>query len=145
VLPAAGEPRQDHRRPRRRLHRAARPADASRAGRARPRDAAPAFHRRHRRVLGHVRIRGGARPGARGPGPTDPSCGRCGMTTNPFPPGTEEYAAWERYEAAEGAGLLDELRAALVKYAVLPSPEAYDAVTCYLAATYAQPAWEHAT
>lgn len=45
----------------------------------------------------------------------------------------------------DGEALLNKLRAALAKYAVLPSPEAYDAVTCYIAATYAQPAWEHAT
>lgn len=44
-----------------------------------------------------------------------------------------------------GDQLLDELRGKLVRYAVLPSEEAYDAVTCYIAASHAVTAWEHAT
>jgi hypothetical protein len=43
-----------------------------------------------------------------------------------------------------GAGLLGELHAALTRYVVLPSPQAADAVTLWVAATHAQPAWEHA-
>jgi hypothetical protein len=45
---------------------------------------------------------------------------------------------------SDGAHLLDELRTALTKYVVLPSPEAVDAVVLWIAATHAQPAWEHA-
>ncbi|GAA4518366.1 DUF3631 domain-containing protein [Actinoallomurus oryzae] len=44
-----------------------------------------------------------------------------------------------------GAELLDEVRAALARYVILPSPEAGDAVTLWVAATHAQPAWQHAT
>jgi hypothetical protein len=44
----------------------------------------------------------------------------------------------------EGASLLAELHAALCRYVVLPSPEAADAVTLWIAASHAQPAWEHA-
>src|SRR6266498_5917825 len=44
----------------------------------------------------------------------------------------------------EGASLLSELHAALTRYVVLPSPEAADAVTLWIAASHAQPAWEHA-
>jgi hypothetical protein len=44
----------------------------------------------------------------------------------------------------QGAGLLGELHAALCRYVVLPSAEAADAVTLWVAATHAQPAWEHA-
>jgi Protein of unknown function (DUF3631) len=44
----------------------------------------------------------------------------------------------------EGAGLLAELHAALCRYVVLPSGEAADAVTLWIAASHAQPAWEHA-
>ena len=44
----------------------------------------------------------------------------------------------------EGAALLAELHAALCRYVVLPSPEAADAVTLWIAASHAQPAWEHA-
>jgi hypothetical protein len=44
----------------------------------------------------------------------------------------------------QGAALLDELHAALTRYVVLPSVEAADAVALWVAATHAQPAWEHA-
>jgi hypothetical protein len=43
-----------------------------------------------------------------------------------------------------GARLLGELRKALTRFVILPSPEATDAVTLWIAATHAQPAWEHA-
>lgn len=46
--------------------------------------------------------------------------------------------------ATPGAELLDELRAALLRYVVLPTDEAADAVALWIAATHAQPAWEHA-
>src|SRR5690606_5250515 len=65
--------------------------------------------------------------------------------SNPFVPGTPEYEAWERQVRAEGAALLDEVRAALTRYVVFPTPEAADAVSLYVAATHGQPAWEHAT
>ncbi|WP_407648702.1 DUF3631 domain-containing protein [Actinacidiphila epipremni] len=45
---------------------------------------------------------------------------------------------------SEGAGLLDELRAAVARYVVPPSPEALDAITLWIAATHLQPAWQHA-
>jgi hypothetical protein len=44
-----------------------------------------------------------------------------------------------------GAELLDELKATLQKYVILPSDEAADAVTLWIAATHAVPAWEIAT
>ncbi len=43
-----------------------------------------------------------------------------------------------------GSRLLDELREALARYVVLPTDEAADAVALWIAATHAQPAWEHA-
>jgi Protein of unknown function (DUF3631) len=43
-----------------------------------------------------------------------------------------------------GAAILDELRAALCKYLVFPSPEAADAVVLWIAATHGQPFWAHA-
>jgi hypothetical protein len=46
--------------------------------------------------------------------------------------------------ATTGAALLDAVRAALVRYVVLPTPYAVDAVTLWIAATHAQPAWAHA-
>jgi hypothetical protein len=50
----------------------------------------------------------------------------------------------DRHQAEPGAPLLAELHAALCRYVVLPSPEAADAVTLWIAASHAQPAWEHA-
>ncbi len=44
----------------------------------------------------------------------------------------------------DGAALLDSVRAALVRYVVLPTPYAADAVTLWIAASHAQPAWAHA-
>ena len=44
-----------------------------------------------------------------------------------------------------GAELLGQLHDALTRYVILPSPEATDATVLWIAATHAQPAWEHAT
>ncbi|MFG2002087.1 DUF3631 domain-containing protein [Spirillospora sp. NPDC048911] len=44
----------------------------------------------------------------------------------------------------DGAALLDALRDALTRYVILPSPHAADAVTLWIAASHAQPAWPHA-
>jgi hypothetical protein len=49
-----------------------------------------------------------------------------------------------RPHSQAGAVLLGELHAALCRYVVLPSPQAADAVTLWIAASHAQPAWEHA-
>ena len=48
-------------------------------------------------------------------------------------------------KAPIGARLLGQLHDALTRYVVLPSPEATDATVLWIAATHAQPAWEHAT
>jgi Protein of unknown function (DUF3631) len=50
----------------------------------------------------------------------------------------------DRRRAEPGAPLLAELHAALCRYVVFPSPEAADAVALWIAASHAQPAWEHA-
>lgn len=47
--------------------------------------------------------------------------------------------------AIDGAAVLDAVHEALTRYVVLPSPEATDAVVLWIAATHAQPCWEHAT
>jgi hypothetical protein len=46
---------------------------------------------------------------------------------------------------ADGAELLGQLAAALTRYVVLPSAESADAVTCWIAASHGQQAFEHAT
>jgi hypothetical protein len=43
-----------------------------------------------------------------------------------------------------GAELLAELHAAVTRYVAFPSPEAADAAVLWIAASHAQPAWEHA-
>ncbi|MFJ8543052.1 DUF3631 domain-containing protein [Streptomyces sp. NPDC093586] len=47
-------------------------------------------------------------------------------------------------EPTAGSMLLDELRGQIAKFVILPSPEALDAVTLWVAATHLQPAWQHA-
>jgi hypothetical protein len=46
--------------------------------------------------------------------------------------------------ASKGSLLLDALYTALNRYVVLPTPQATDAVTLWIAASHAQPAWAHA-
>ncbi|WRY97511.1 DUF3631 domain-containing protein [Streptomyces sp. NBC_00481] len=47
-------------------------------------------------------------------------------------------------EPTYGSELLDELRVHIAQFVILPSPEALDAVTLWVAATHLQPAWQHA-
>jgi hypothetical protein len=49
-----------------------------------------------------------------------------------------------RTPAADGAAILGQLRAALNRYVILPSPEAAVAVVLWVAASHAQAAWQHA-
>ena len=49
-----------------------------------------------------------------------------------------------RAGAVNGAELLEELHAAVTRYVVFPGPEAADAAVLWIAASHAQPAWEHA-
>ncbi|MFB7780848.1 DUF3631 domain-containing protein [Streptomyces bauhiniae] len=46
--------------------------------------------------------------------------------------------------AFEGAQILDDLRARIKQFVVMPSEEALTAVTLWVAATHLQPAWQHA-
>ncbi|MCY0943616.1 DUF3631 domain-containing protein [Streptomyces antarcticus] len=46
--------------------------------------------------------------------------------------------------ASEGEKILDELRAAIRRYVVMPSEEALTATTLWAAATHLQPVWQHA-
>ncbi|MGW5343352.1 DUF3631 domain-containing protein [Streptomyces sp. NPDC004050] len=47
-------------------------------------------------------------------------------------------------EPTAGSALLDELRRQIAKFVILPSEQALDAVTLWVAATHLQPAWQHA-
>ncbi len=44
----------------------------------------------------------------------------------------------------EGADLLTQLKGLIARFVILPSEEALDAVTLWVAATHLQPAWQHA-
>lgn len=57
---------------------------------------------------------------------------------------TEQPADLGDRPPLDGAALLDGLRAALTRYVILPTPQAADSVTLWIAATHAQPAWPHA-
>ncbi|MFD8969294.1 DUF3631 domain-containing protein [Streptomyces sp. NPDC059568] len=46
--------------------------------------------------------------------------------------------------AGNGAALLDQLRAAMARFVILPSEEALDAAVLWVAATHLQPSWQHA-
>lgn len=48
------------------------------------------------------------------------------------------------HQPTESAAILDRLHALLTRYVIFPSSEAADAVTLWIAATHAQPAWAHA-
>nr|WP_240981470.1 MULTISPECIES: DUF3631 domain-containing protein [unclassified Streptomyces] len=58
--------------------------------------------------------------------------------------GTGDRAGAGGETADEGAVLLDDLRAAIGRYVVLPSDEALTAVTLWVAASHIQPALQHA-
>ncbi|MFD8609966.1 DUF3631 domain-containing protein [Streptomyces sp. NPDC059631] len=58
--------------------------------------------------------------------------------------GTGDRAGASGETADEGAVLLDDLRAAIGRYVVLPSDEALAAVTLWVAASHIQPALQHA-
>jgi hypothetical protein len=46
--------------------------------------------------------------------------------------------------AGHGAVLLDQLKAAIARFVILPSDEALDAAVLWVAATHLQPSWQHA-
>jgi hypothetical protein len=58
--------------------------------------------------------------------------------------GTGDRAGTGVETAEEGAALLDDLRAAIGRYVVLPSEEVLTAVTLWVAASHIQPALQHA-
>lgn len=57
---------------------------------------------------------------------------------------TDECSSAREIKEASGADVLDELRRRLRKFVILPSPEALDAATLWVAATHLQTAWQHA-
>jgi hypothetical protein len=82
--------------------------------------------------------------------------GGCGCFTDLTPPDSSVTPTGEQPEEGDhhvsattspvpdGVALLDAVHAALLRYVVLPSPAAVDAVVLWIAASHAQPAWAHA-
>lgn len=64
-----------------------------------------------------------------------------GRPAEPVPPPTEEP---KPAAPSEGEAVLAELREQIRRYVVLPSGEAFTAVTLWVAATHLQTAWQHA-
>ncbi|MFJ9086905.1 DUF3631 domain-containing protein [Streptomyces sp. NPDC102384] len=56
----------------------------------------------------------------------------------------DPYSSDPTTESADGAELLDQLRAQIARFVIPPSQEALHAVTLWVAATHLQPAWQHA-
>ncbi|MYV53715.1 DUF3631 domain-containing protein [Streptomyces sp. SID3212] len=60
-------------------------------------------------------------------------------------PGAEHAAQPDPAATADhGAVLLDQLKAAMARFVILPSDEALDAAVLWVAATHLQPSWQHA-
>ncbi len=71
--------------------------------------------------------------------------GAAGMVPEPGPgTGDRERAGLKADRDQDGTVVLDELRAAIGRYVVLPSEEALTAVTLWVAASHIQPALQHA-
>ncbi|MFJ9680991.1 DUF3631 domain-containing protein [Streptomyces sp. NPDC101194] len=66
-----------------------------------------------------------------------------GKAPDPIPAIPSEAAVPDP-EPTRGSALLVELRAQIAKFVILPSEQALDAVTLWVAATHLQPAWQHA-
>ena len=64
--------------------------------------------------------------------------------TTPARPGRRMTAAHATPAPVDAAALLDDVRAALTRFVILPSDATTDAVVLWIAATHAQPAWAHA-
>lgn len=70
-------------------------------------------------------------------------CDRCGFEGSQYPQAHEDRGAFTSLGGhLTGPELLNHVRAVLVKFVIFPIPEAADAVTLWIAATHAQPAWE---
>ncbi|MHB9753204.1 DUF3631 domain-containing protein [Streptomyces sp. BYX5S] len=60
------------------------------------------------------------------------------------PPTPDPYSSDSVAVSRDGTELLDELRAQIARFVILPTEEALHAVTLWVAATHLQPAWQHA-
>ncbi|MFJ9868427.1 DUF3631 domain-containing protein [Streptomyces sp. NPDC101165] len=79
------------------------------------------------------------------PGHETPEAASAADDRAPDPiPTVPSEAAVPDPEPTHGSALLDELRAQIAKFVILPSEQALDAVTLWVAATHLQPAWQHA-
>jgi hypothetical protein len=90
---------------------------------------------------------GCGRPLTLAPGDLDETCDGCRNLPDACDCGRDDPAAVFAALGGTltGEELLGQVHAALTRYVVFPSAEAAEAVTLYVAATHAQPSWQHAT
>ncbi|MDH6577556.1 DUF3631 domain-containing protein [Kitasatospora sp. MAP5-34] len=72
------------------------------------------------------------------------ACGQPEEAAPAEPAGMSSLAAMPDAPATGGAELLAQLKALIARFVILPSEEALDAATLWVAATHLQPAWQHA-
>ncbi|GGP84586.1 DUF3631 domain-containing protein [Streptomyces melanogenes] len=75
---------------------------------------------------------------------TDPDPAAGDVAPGPAGPPPDDVVPGPDPDPTDGSELLDELRAQIARFVILPSQEALDAVTLWVAATHLQPAWQHA-
>ncbi|MFD8708142.1 DUF3631 domain-containing protein [Kitasatospora sp. NPDC059648] len=93
----------------------------------------------------------GAKPGEPGsflpgqqPEPVSTTCGHGAEAAPAEPTAPDRTDLIPDAEATEGADLLAQLRAQIAKFVILPSQQALDAATLWVAATHLQGSWQHA-
>ncbi|WP_269855184.1 DUF3631 domain-containing protein [Streptomyces sp. RPT161] len=72
------------------------------------------------------------------------ACGEGEAAALVEPGGPTEIDVMPDAPPTEGADLLTQLKGLIARFVILPSEEALDAVTLWVAATHLQPAWQHA-
>ncbi|MDH6123178.1 DUF3631 domain-containing protein [Kitasatospora sp. GP82] len=78
------------------------------------------------------------------PQPAATACGESEPTAPAEPAGPTGLDAMPDAPATGGADLLAQLKALIARFVILPSEEALDAATLWVAATHLQTAWQHA-
>ncbi|MFD0272664.1 DUF3631 domain-containing protein [Kitasatospora sp. NPDC127111] len=78
------------------------------------------------------------------PEPVSPACGQDAEAAPAEPAVPDGSDLMPDTEATEGADLLAQMRAQIAKFVILPSDQALDATTLWVAATHLQGSWQHA-
>ncbi|MFB7614748.1 DUF3631 domain-containing protein [Kitasatospora sp. NPDC056181] len=78
------------------------------------------------------------------PEPVSTACGQDAEAAPAEPAVSDGTDLMPDTEATEGADLLAQMRAQIAKFVILPSDQALDATTLWVAATHLQGSWQHA-